>query len=251
MDGAVDASATKVASNAGMDLYLGWNGSDLYMATQTANGTANDAFLFVAGSRGALVASPWGKAGQAGQWSAFLANESTNNYTGWTNQVGTVHQYSGTYLEGTINLAGQFGGVPSVVYVAAGRWATANGGALAAQCPAGNGDANLDGTEYYAYSLGTAGVEPVTIAGGLRLLPVAPNPMRGEAALGYVLPREATVALEVYDVRGRRVAAPASGMQAAGVHVARWDAANAPAGVYFVRLRAGGEHRTQRVMVIR
>ncbi len=251
MDGALDAGVTKVATNAGVDLWVDWNGSDLYLATESANGTANDVFLFVAGSRGALTAAPWAKAGQVGQWSAVLGNESTNNYCGWGNNVATVHQAAGATLEGTINLAGQLGSVPAVVYAAAGRWATANGGALAAQCPAGNADANLDGAEYYAFALSTAGVTPLGRAGLASLMPVAPNPVRSSAQLAWVLPHAGEASLEVYDVRGRRVATLASGPQAAGAHTATWDAAQVPAGVYFLTLRAGAERSTRRVMVVR
>jgi hypothetical protein len=250
MDGALDAGVTPAASNAGIDLYLAWNGTDLYLATQAAPGAGKDVFAFVAGSRGGLVAAPWAKAGQVGQWSAFLANESTNNYCGWTGAAGANNKAAGGVLEGTLNLAGQFGSAPTVVYVAIGRWATADGGALAAQCPAGNADAHLDGVEYLAFSLSTAGVAPQP-AGGLRLLPIAPNPLRGPVAIAWAMPREGDVTIDVYDVRGRRVASPARTRAPAGLHTAAWDPAGVPAGIYFVQLRAGGESRSRRVMVIR
>ena len=255
MDGAVDASATRVASHAGTDLWLGWNGSDLYVATESASGTANDAFVFVAASPGSLVAAPWAKSGSVGQWSAYLGNESTNNWCGWTGATGTAKQAAGATLEGTLNLAGQFGSVPAVVWVATGRWATANGGALAAQCPGGNGDANLDGAEYQAYAVGTAGVRPLGAPDGLMLYPPAPNPVRGPATLVYALPGPGEVTIEVYDLHGRRVAVPARGSRDAGVHAASWDAAGAPAGIYFARvtLRANGrtEVRQARLVVVR
>jgi hypothetical protein len=251
LDGSLDAGITKVASNAGIDLYLDWNGTELYVATQAASGVGQDVFALVAPSRGTLVAAPWAKAGQAGQWTAFLGNESTNNYCGWTGATGAANKAAGAMLEGTLNLAGQLGSVPAVVYVAIGRYATADGGALAAQCPAGDGNANLDGAEYLAFAIGGAGVTPLGAASVPHLLPLAPSPARGAVTLAYVLPYDATVALEVYDVRGRLVATPEAGIRAAGVRSATWDAAGAPAGVYFARLRAGGVTSTRRVLVVR
>ncbi len=251
LDGALDANVTKVASNAGVDLYLDWNGTDLYLATQAASGAGNDVFAFVANSRGGLASAPWAKSGQVGQWSAFLGNESTNNWCGWTSATGSSNKAAGAMLEGTLNLAGQFGSVPGVVYVAVGRFATADGGALVAQCPAGNGDANVDGAEYDAFAIGAAGVAPIAAHDGVRLLPAAPNPVRGAATIGYALPKGADVSLELFDVRGRRVATLAQGARPAGVHVATWDAAGAAPGVYFVQLRAAGTTRSQRLLVIR
>jgi hypothetical protein len=251
LDGTLDSGITKVASNAGIDLYLDWNGTDLYVATQAASGVGQDVFAFVAASRGALVAPPWAKSGRAGQWSAFLGNESTNNWCGWTGASGAAHQAAGAVLEGTLNLAGQMGAIPAVVYVAIGRYATADGGALTAQCPAGDGDPNLDGAEYLAFAIGGAGVAPLGAASAAHLLPPSPSPARGRVTLAYVLPREGEVALEVFDVRGRRVAIPEGGRRVAGEHAVTWDASGAPAGVYFARLRAGGASETRRVLVIR
>lgn len=251
MDGALDPGVALACSNAGAELYLDWNGSELYVATQSASAAAKDVFVLVAGSRGALGSAPWAKAGQIGSWAAFLANESSNNWCGWVDQQGAADKSAAGFLEGRINLAGELGGVPDRVFVAVGRYGTANGGALLGQAPAGNGDANLDGSEYFEFVLGTVAVEPVRRGTGLQLLPVAPTPLRGPARVTYVLPREAFVTLDVFDTHGRLVAALAEGLQPAGMHLVRWDAGGLDSGVYFVRLRSGGESLTRRAVVIR
>jgi hypothetical protein len=51
-------------------------------------------------------------------------------------------------LEGTIDLIGAFGSIPQTIYVAAAAYQTADSGALAAQGPAGNGDGNIDPSEF-------------------------------------------------------------------------------------------------------
>jgi hypothetical protein len=251
MDGALDASAELACSHAGVNLYLGWNGTELYAATQAAGGVSQDVFLFFAGARGDPWLAPWAKAGQVGAWSAYLANESSNNWCGWYDQSGAVDKAAGTVLEGTLNLAGEYGAVPASVFVAVGRYGTANGGTLQAQACAGNDDGNLDGSEYHEYVLAAADVTAEPAASGLRLLPVSPTPVRGDASVAFLLPREGDASLEVFDTRGRLVARLAEAFLPPGRHQARWNAAALESGVYFVRLRAAGESRTRRAVVIR
>ena len=72
-------------------------------------------------------------------------------------------------------------------------------------------------------------------------LEASPNPTRGALTVAYTLPAAATVTLEVYDALGRRVASLWEGPLGPGAHHATWDARGVPAGVYLVRLSAGGE----------
>jgi hypothetical protein len=93
---------------------------------------------------------------------------------------------------------------------------------------------------------------PAGGAGDFALQPAWPNPARNAATLRYVLPRTTRIALEVIDLSGRRVRTLAGGMQAAGVHDARWDGRDdagrsVGAGVYFVRLSAEGFRATRRI----
>jgi hypothetical protein len=251
MDGTLDAGVGLACSRGGVNLYLDFNGTELYAATQAAGGVGQDVFLFFAGQRGEAWLAPWAKSGQVGAWSAYLANESGNNWCGWYDQSGATDKAAGAVLEGTLNLAGEYGAVPPAVYVAVGRYGTANGGALQAQACAGNGDGNLDAGEYHEYVLGATDVTHGPAATGLQLLPVSPTPVRGAAAIGFVLPRECDARLEVFDTRGRLVARLAEGRLPAGRHHARWDAAALESGVYFVRLHAAGENRSHRAVVIR
>lgn len=78
-----------------------------------------------------------------------------------------------------------------------------------------------------------------------------PNPTRGQATIEYTLPEAEEVTLEVYDVLGRRVATLEEGSKQAGRHEVRLEADGLPSGVYFGRLEAGGETRTQKITVVR
>lgn len=86
--------------------------------------------------------------------------------------------------------------------------------------------------------------------------PVRPNPAVATSTLEFTIPHDLAVTLTVLDASGRRVRALASGMFAAGAHSLVWDlrdqAGNpVTAGLYFVRLAAGSEVRTQRVVALR
>jgi hypothetical protein len=52
-------------------------------------------------------------------------------------------------MEGTIDLVAAFGSMPATIYLCAAAYQTADGGALAAQCPAGSGP-DIDPSEFFA-----------------------------------------------------------------------------------------------------
>ncbi len=104
---------------------------------------------------------------------------------------------------------------------------------------------------------------PVRLVSRVLLFQNFPNPFPGGDAGKYTrttvafdLDRTRTVELAVYDLRGRRVAVLASGSFPPGHHEKTWDGSDghgrqAPAGVYFYRLRAGDEVQTRRMVLIR
>jgi len=113
-------------------------------------------------------------------------------------------------------------------------------------------DLSLAGHEVAIYQFGSAtGVES-----GLRLERSYPNPFNPSTTIRHSLPARSHVRLGVYDVAGREVAVIQDGVRAAGSHEVRWDGADRrglslAAGVYFVRLDAGGETRMSKVMLVK
>lgn len=106
-------------------------------------------------------------------------------------------------------------------------------------------------TWYGPYSV--AGDAPVA---GLMLAPPRPNPFRAATALLYDLPQAGPVRADVFDLAGRRLRTLVSETLAAGPHEVRWDGTtddgrHAAAGVYWVRLEAGGRATTQKVVLER
>jgi len=104
---------------------------------------------------------------------------------------------------------------------------------------------------------GLVEVPPRHAPPGFDLLAGGANPGRGQCAVTLVMARRARVGVEVVDVQGRTVAVLVQGEAfEAGAHVLRGDGRErrgleAPAGVYFVRARAGGETRIRKVVLVR
>ncbi|MFN8179209.1 MAG: T9SS type A sorting domain-containing protein [bacterium] len=96
-----------------------------------------------------------------------------------------------------------------------------------------------------------APVLPLDVTRGvaLSLRPAFPNPFRDSVTLRFALGRPSPVTLDTYDVAGRRVARLLDGkVLSAGDHSVRWAAPTS--GVYFYRVRAGGEGASGRVAAV-
>ncbi len=147
----------------GMFIYAAIRGQILYVATWSpgSSGGPNDHFIFVTDQllSSASVPAPWAKAGNVAMAAnkPFVGAEGTNAYCGWFNAPATAQatksSSSSGLLEGTIDLGATFGSIPQTIYVAAAAYQTANGGVLAAQGPAGNGDGNIDPNEFMPLSV--------------------------------------------------------------------------------------------------
>lgn len=87
-------------------------------------------------------------------------------------------------------------------------------------------------------------------AGGIRLEGARPNPFGERTQIAYTLPRPAMVRLEIFDVSGRRIAVLDAGRRDAGRHIVPWSPRGAASGVYFCHLRAGGETRTSKLILV-
>ena len=104
------------------------------------------------------------------------------------------------------------------------------------------------------YTLPLSVGEPPSVRG--RVLPASPNPFRLSTSIRFELSQAASVRLEIFDLRGARVAVLKDGNHlAAGGHATTWDGRDhagrlAPPGIYMVRLEAGGESWSGRVVRI-
>ena len=81
-----------------------------------------------------------------------------------------------------------------------------------------------------------------------------PNPARPTTRIGFHLPRDGKIRLEVYDLLGRIVRVLASGIERRGSHVVTWDGRDdngvpVEPGVYFYRLSMGKQVLVRKMIV--
>jgi hypothetical protein len=85
----------------------------------------------------------------------------------------------------------------------------------------------------------------------------SPNPFGETTRIDYSLTRESRISIEVFDVRGRFVRVlKESSLTPIGTSTVHWNGRNdrgrrVPAGVYFVKIRAGAEAQTRKVVLVR
>ncbi len=85
---------------------------------------------------------------------------------------------------------------------------------------------------------------------------VRPNPFSTGTTIPFSTRQPGSVQLSIYDVTGRLIRTVVDRPLTLGQHEATWDARDqsgvrVAAGLYFVRLRTGGEAHTQKVVVAR
>ena len=79
----------------------------------------------------------------------------------------------------------------------------------------------------------------VTLDGGVRLKPVAPNPVRERAMIEFSVIESGAVELVIVDMLGRPVQRLVGEVLGAGTHQVEFDGRTLPSGLYFCELRRG------------
>jgi hypothetical protein len=105
---------------------------------------------------------------------------------------------------------------------------------------------------------------PLLTKAGKKSLPIAvdatgprlfasPNPVTVTTRIGYSLPVEAQVRINIYDALGREVGAVFSGVQRAGTHLAEYNMRDLPSGVYTCRLltMANGKYEVHTLKLVK
>ena len=256
-DGTLDPGLTPRATCAGRELHVDYDGRWLYVAAPATGTTSGlDHFLFVArpqttGTR----AAPWAKSGTAPQYDLLLGNEDGNNWAGWFDAAGTPTTNgktaaAGTWLEGVVDVQALWNPAPSSVLVGFAAYGTADGGALGAQAPCGDGDPTIEPGEWIEVASSLVGVDDSGDPAGdpdrpalgpiVRLLSAQPA-RDGRFAARVTWPAAATRGrVDLVDVRGRVIAMLFDGAVAGGAACdVRGPGGQAP-GVYFVRAMSAG-----------
>ena len=272
MDGAVDAVATPIALNNGVTLWVHASQGKLYIATQSGQSYGNkDVFVFVSSNPNGMTAAPWNKTGQVAGNCKLLTNEGTNTYAGWSGTTAaTTSIASANIVEGTLNIATEFGSLPPTLYLAVGVYGTNNAENLYKQCPAAVvANNNIEATEFVAYTLPTmllvsdndteanndaamllreSAPANTTVAQTI-LYDAVPNPFAHQTALTFSLRKEQTVLLQIFDAQGKLVETLQQGALPSGTHQFVWDATDLPNGLYYYQLQTNTDTYTRKLVV--
>ncbi len=252
MDGNVDQGVNNVANNQEQQLYCGWNGSLLYVATNSAQSLGRDNFIFITDSFYNMIPAPWLKAGQVSSWKAYLGNESTNNWSGWFDHQGTVQNFAGNYLEGTIHLQSELGYTPSRIFVAVGSYQTSDGGSLLNQVPNGNGNSDIEPFEFYEFNLTTVSSDKNLNNLDYALFQNYPNPFNPSTTISWQSPVGSRQTIKLFDVLGREIETIVDDYYEPGIHSTFYILhSTLPSGVYFYQLRAGDYIETKKMVLVR
>lgn len=254
MDGQLDVTnVIKAATNNNVDLHLGWNGTQLYVATQSAQSQGKDIFIFVTDSLKTLVNAPWIKAGSVVGWSAYVGNESTNNWAGWFDHNGGVQSFAGNYVEGTLNIQSEFGYIPARLYIAVGQYQTQDGGTLLNQVPSGNGNGNIEANEFYVYDYSIVNVShKQNLPKQFELMQNYPNPFNPTTTIKYSLPVSGKVTLKIYDVLGTEVKTLVQNeLRNNGYYQVEFNSSELPSGVYFYKLETEKFSSVKKMIILK
>jgi Secretion system C-terminal sorting domain len=90
-----------------------------------------------------------------------------------------------------------------------------------------------------------------TIPEAFKLEQNYPNPFNPSTTISFGLPKETHVLLEVYDILGRKVATLVDEQRVAGSYTVTFDASHFGSGVYFYRIKAGGQSLAKRMLLVK
>ena len=78
---------------------------------------------------------------------------------------------------------------------------------------------------------------------------VYPNPTAGVTQFSYELKTSANIAINIFDLAGRKMAMISEGVQAAGTHLSTWNASTLPNGLYLYNFRVNNQIISGKILV--
>ncbi len=114
-------------------------------------------------------------------------------------------------------------------------------------CPMGYGD--MTGHEFGRIMTSTFDEPSLPMA--TSLLTAYPNPFNSSTTISFSLASQGPVAISIFDMLGRKVAAPYAGDLGAGGHQVVWDARGFSSGLYFAIMESGDQLGDLRIILIK
>jgi uncharacterized protein (DUF362 family) len=123
-------------------------------------------------------------------------------------------------------------------------------------CPYLRRDYSGQSEEYYhlvnePFDYSTLSAAPVASAPLRVHIRALTNPVRDSVLIEYTLPRAGRAHIDVYDIRGSRVATFPMGWKPEGTHTLRWHTGRLPAGLYVARFASAPGNAHCRITVLR
>lgn len=87
--------------------------------------------------------------------------------------------------------------------------------------------------------------------GAPTLFSTSPNPFNPATEIRFALPEASRAVVTIYDARGTHIATLLNAVRPSGEHRVRWDAGDAPSGVYFCRLTVDGFSQTRKMVLLK
>lgn len=124
----------------------------------------------------------------------------------------------------------------------------------------GDGDMDIvgaaelsDKVAWWESDLGATGIveDNSILPGNAFISSIYPNPFNARATVSFVLPREAHISLEIYDLLGRKAATLYNGRLDAGQHNIVVDGSNLASDVYFVLLKSDSSVDSRKLLLLK
>ena len=84
---------------------------------------------------------------------------------------------------------------------------------------------------------------------GIESFTVQPNPLFGSGIINYEVSEDTYVEISIYNMLGKAVSTLVQSNKSSGKHSIEIDSKNLEKGIYFVRMSAGNNMRTQKLII--
>jgi len=85
----------------------------------------------------------------------------------------------------------------------------------------------------------------------LAISSIYPNPFNSTTTISYSVNQSGFTRMDVLDITGRHWATLVDGVKSAGSYSVNWSAGNVPTGLYILRISAGGEVRSAKIVLVK
>ncbi len=117
--------------------------------------------------------------------------------------------------------------------------------------PASDQEAVISAFTFVPAGGGTSSNDPAGVYSPIALSQNHPNPFRDLTSIRFQLDEPGNVRLEVFDIRGRKVATLAEGTRQSGEYSLEWDACGLASGIYLCRLSSGSTTVSRKLLLVK